>query len=175
MPATEAPLSASILYRDQRKTAELLEAAAKEWARYDQPSAEAADLLAQMIVICLRGPEMMRDLWDWARAAERAGWVRDREEGGEVLRDQFENWLRLLQATQQAAAAYEGAGFPVSGAEELKGAADQLREILGELNEAWPPQELRRTPPLSYEELSELADRFPPPPAWWEEEFDDLF
>jgi hypothetical protein len=178
MPTTATPLSASILYRDQQNTVDLLEAAVKEWAeraaRHEPLNDETASLLAQMVRVCLRSPDLMRDLWEWAKAEELAGRLRDRQLAGEDLRERLGGWLQLLARIEQAARGAEAAGYPVSGADELEGAADEMRAILQEVNETWPPQEPAATPPLSYEELRRLADRFPPPAQWYEEE-DDLF
>jgi hypothetical protein len=176
MPTTTTPLSESILYRDQQKTLGLLEAAAKEWAeraaRHERLNDESASLLAQMVLICLRSPGMMRDLWEWAKAEEVAGRLRERQRAGEDLREQLGAWLQLCDLLRPAARGAETAGYPVSGADELDGAADKMRAILQEVNERWPPQEPGATPPLSYEELRSLADRFPPPPEWYEEKHD---
>jgi hypothetical protein len=178
MPATITHLSRSILYREQQKSVELLEAAAKEWAeraeRGERLNDENASLLAQMVRICLRSPDMMRDLWEWSKAEEVAGRLRDGQQAGEALREGLGSWLQLLILIQQAGRRAGAEGYPIRGADELDGAADEMRAILQEVNETWPPQEPGATPPLSYEELRTLADRFPPPPQWYEEE-DDLF
>jgi len=176
MPTTITPFSASILYRNQRKTVDLLEAAAKEWAeraqRNEQLNAESASLLAQMVRMCLRSPAMMRDLWEWGKAEELA--EQDRQRAGDDLREQLGAWLQLLGLIQAAAIACEAESYPLRGAAELDGAADEMRAILQEVNETWPPQGPSASPILSYEELRSLADRYPPPPQWYEET-DDLF
>jgi hypothetical protein len=177
MPTATTPLSGSILWRDQQKTVDLLDAAAKELAdlaQHGQLNDEVTSRLAQMVRICLRSPDMMRDLWEWAKAEEVAGRLGDWQRAGEDFRYQFGNWLQLLAVIQQVARGCEAAGHPVGGADELEGAADEMRGILREVNETWPPQEAGATRPLSYEELRTLADRFPPPVQWYEEE-DDLF
>lgn len=178
MPPPTISLSASILYRDQQQTLDLLEAAAKEWAeraeRHEQLNDETASLLAQMVRICLRSPDLMRDLWEWAKEEELGGRLRDRQLAGEDLRERLGGWLELLAVIQPAAKLVEAEGYPVSGTDKLDAAQDELRAILQEVKETWPPQELGAAPPLSYEELRSLADRFPPPAQWYEEE-DDLF
>jgi hypothetical protein len=178
MPATTSPLSGSILYQNERKTVDLLDGAAKEWAaraaRGEQLNDETASLLAQMVRICLRAPDLMHDLWEWSKAEELATRLRDRQRAGEDLRERLEGWLQLLVLIQEAASRAEAAGYPVSGADKLADAADAMRSILQEVNETWLPREPRATPPLSYDELRSLADRFPPP-APWHEEKDDLF
>jgi hypothetical protein len=178
MPTTTTPLSGSILYRNLQNTVDLLEAAVKEWAerakRNEQLNDESASLLAQMVRICLRAPDMMRDVWEWGKAEELAGRLRDRQQAGDDLRERLGAWLQLLALIHRAAGLCEAEGYPLSGAAELDGAADEMRAVLQEVNEIWPPQEPNTTPPLSYEELRSLADRFPPPPQWYEEK-DDLF
>jgi hypothetical protein len=178
VPTTTSPLSGSILYRDQRKTLDLLEAAAKEWTERARPgqtlNEETVSLLAQMTRICLRSPARMRDLWEWGKSEELAGRLPDRQRAAETLREQLDNWLELLHSIQQAAKVSEAAGHSVSGVDKLEGAEDELRVILRGVNETWPLREADATSPLSYEELHRLANRFPPPAPWYEEE-DDLF
>jgi hypothetical protein len=172
-----SPLSGSILYRDLQKTLDLLEAEAKEWAekaQRGQHNEETAAALAQVTLISLRSPDLIRALWEWGKAEELAGRLRDPQTGGELLRKELESWVQLLTALHEAARGSEAAGYPVSGADELEGAAEGLRATLREVNEAWPPKERGETPPLTYEELRSLAKRFPPPAQWYEEE-DDLF
>jgi hypothetical protein len=175
---TTAPLSASILYRHQQNALDLLEEKVKEWAklsaRNDRLSLEAAGLLAQMVLICLRSPDLMRDIWEWAKEEELAGRLRDREHAGGELREGLKGWLELVAVFRQAAKRAAAESYPVRGADELETAEEQLRAILQEVNEAWPPPERGAPPALSYEELRALADRFPPPPKWYEEE-QDLF
>ncbi len=175
MSTVTAPFSASILYRDMQKTVDLLEAAAKEWAkraqRNERLTEQSASLLAQMVRICLRSPGMVRDLWEWARAEEQAGRVRDRQRAGDYFRERLGGWLSLVTLLQSAAKGCEAEGHPISGADGLAGAAEELRAILQEVNEAWPPREPGATP-LPYEELRALADLFPPPARWYEEQGD---
>lgn len=179
MPTPTAPLSESILFRDQQKTLDLLEAAAKEWAeraaRHEQLNDETANLLSQMTLLCLRGPDVMRELWEWGLQQEREGRLRNRPMAGKELRDQLCNWLELLDLIHQSARASEAAGYPIQGAEELLGAADELAAIGKEVNQTWPVEEL--LPPaasigLSYQQLRSLADHPPAVGDWPEEDFD---
>ena len=176
MPTTTTRLSGSILYRNLQTTVVLLEAAAKEWAeraqRNEQLNDESASLISQMVLICLRAPELMRDLWEWGKAEAQAGRLGETQGAGDDLRERLGAWLDLLGLIQSAAKACEAEGYPLSGAAELEGAADELRTILQEVSEAWPPQEPGATPPLPYEDLRALADRFPPPAHWYEEKGD---
>jgi hypothetical protein len=178
MSNTTTTLSGSILYRDQQKTVDLLAYAVKEWAeraaRHEPLNEETAGLLAQMARICLRAPATMRDLWEWAKAEELAGRLGDRQQAGEDLSEQLGGWLQILDLIQKAAKGAEAAGYPISGADALDDAADELRITVQQVNETWPPQTPSPASPLSYEELRRLADRFPPPAPWYEEE-DDLF
>jgi len=175
---TTAPLSGSILYQTQQKTGQMLEAAAKEWAdraeRGEQLNQDSASVLAQMVRVCLRSPDMMRDLWEWVKAEELAGRLPEAQRAGDDVREQLGHWLQLLALIRPAAEACKTEGYALNGADELAGAADELRAILQEVNEAWPPQAPVAPPPLSYAELRSLADRFPPPPEWYQEP-DDLF
>jgi hypothetical protein len=171
---TTAPLSASILYRNQQNALDLLEEKVKEWAelaaRNDRLSREAAGLLTQMVLICLRSPGLMRDLWEWAKAEELAGRLRDRQQAGEELREELQGWLELVAVFREAAKRAEAESYPIRGADELETAEEQLGAILQDVNETWPPLERGAPPPLSYDELHGLADRFPPPAPWHEEE-----
>jgi hypothetical protein len=170
-------LSRSILFRDQQKTLDLLEEAAKEWADRAQKGEvlndENAGLLAQMVRICVRTPDMIRDLWEWGKAEEGAGRLQDRQRAGDDLREGLEAWLQLMDMLLGAAKVCKAQGHPIRSAAKLKGSAAKLRAVLQEVNETWPPQKAG-APPLSYEELRNLADRFPPPAEWYEEE-GDLF
>jgi hypothetical protein len=178
MPTTTSPFSGSILYRDQQSTLDLIEAAAKDWvdraARHEQINEETASLLAQMVRICLRSPDMMGDLWEWAQTEDLAGRLPDRQRAGDDLRDLFGNWLQLLTLIQQAVRRAEPEGYPVKGANELDRIAAEMDSLLQLVNETWPAQAPSATPSLSYDQLRSLADRFPPPPQWYEEK-DDLF
>jgi hypothetical protein len=177
MPTATAPLARSILVRDQQQILGLLEEAAEELARatpHGRVNGEAVGLLAQMVLLCLRAPEMMHDLWQWVKGEEAAGRLPDRTEATAVLGEQFENWLARLDVVRQAAGAAQAAGHPITGAGELERAAAELRTILLEIEEAWPAQEQRPTPALPYDQLRRLAERHPPPPEWYEEE-DNLF
>jgi hypothetical protein len=176
MPTKTSRLSGSILYRNLQKTVVLLEAAAKEWAaraqRNEQLNEESASLISQMVLICLRAPELMRDLWEWAKVEAQAGRLGEKLRAGDDLRDRLGAWLELLNLIQSATKACEAEGFPLSGADELEGAAGELHVILREVDEAWAPAEPSAIPPLPYEDLRALADRLPPPAHWYEEKGD---
>jgi hypothetical protein len=178
MATAASSLSGNLLYRHLGKTVELLEAAARKWARKAQRGEtlddQAAELLRQMTLLCLRAPELMRAVWEWGKAEDRAGRLRNRRKAGEILRDQLGDWLRLLGLIRQATTASAADGFPIKGAAKLSGAAAEMRATVREVVQTW----LRKRPiakaSLKYKQLERLADRLSAPAQWYEED-GDLF
>jgi hypothetical protein len=175
MSTVAEPLTASILYRRQRAQIDLLQEAARQVSEHRKMDEETQSLLEQSVRIGLHAPAMMRDLWEWSLQREQAGRLRDRWLAGKDIRDQLCHWLERLELIHQSTRTSEAAGYPVAGADELLGAADELAVLAREVNQTWPLEEM--PPPaastgLSYEELRSLADHPPAGPDWPEEDFD---
>jgi hypothetical protein len=175
MSTVAEPLTANLLYRQQRAQIDLVHEAEQQLAKYRETNEQAQALLEQVVRMCLHAPAMLRDLWDWLLQQDRAGRLRDRPLVGKDLRDQFCDWLDLLDLMHQRAGMSEAAGYPIQGAKELLGAADEVAAIAQEVNQAWPIEEL--PPPaastgLSYQQLRSLADQPPAVGDWPEEDFD---
>ena len=175
MSAIAEPVTASILFRQQRAQIDLLVEAAQGLAGTHDMSEETQSLLEQIVRICLHAPSMVRDLWEWGLEQAKAGRIQNRPLAGKALRDELSNWLDLLGMIYQSAGASAAAGYPIPGAEELLTAEDELAAIAKEVNQAWPIEEL--PPPaasigLSYQELRRLADHPPVEGDWPEEDFD---